>query len=524
MSGALPDGGAPQSRGSILERTARGAGWVFAWRIVTRMLGFVSTLVLVRLLSPADFGLVALATVFATTIEVVLMIGVEDQIIRTPNPKPALYHTAFTLNLLRALVIAVIVVLAAGAAARFFEAPRLEPVLVALGVLTALSGLTNIGVVDFRRELTFEKEFQLLLLPRIASIIAAIGCAFVIPGEWALVAGIAVNRVGRIVMSYAMHPYRPRLSLEAWRDLASVSLWTWALGVTGALRDRADTVVIGRVLGPAEVGIYTAGGDIATLPITEMVDPIARACMPGFAATHREGADLQETFRRIIGLTVLLGLPAGVGVSLVAPDLVFLAFGPAWMAAVPVVILIGLASAVTPVGSVSQAMLGAMTQLRTIFWICLVTMVLRIATLLAGVTHYGLAGGAAAMAFCILCEHAMLLAASVRYLRMPWRMLGSCVWRPLVATCAMAGLLWSLGLGWGPAPTEAGAAARDLLLAVPLGAISYVAVIGGLWALSGRPAGTGEHDMQMMAMRVLRNLAGRVRLRMVAAKANAGSR
>ena len=514
-------GDATAPRGSILERTARGAGWVFAWRLATRLLGFVSTLVLVRLLSPADFGLVALATVFATTIEVVLILGVEDQIIRTPNPQPSLYHTAFTLNLLRAAFIGLLVVLAAAPGARFFEAPRLEDVLIALGVLTALSGLTNIGVVDFRRELKFDKEFKLQLVPRVVSVPVTIAAAFLVPGEWALMAGIAVNRLGRVVMSYSMHPFRPRISLAAWRDLVGVSLWTWAIAVCAVLRDRADTVVVGRMLGPAPVGIYSAGSEIASLPITELVDPIARACMPGFAATLREGVNLEATFHRIIGLALLLGLPAGIGVSLVATDLVFLAYGPAWMEAVPVVTLIGLISAITPIGSISQAMLGAMTQLRTVLWIFFVTMILRAAALLIGVSQYGIAGAAGAVAFSILCEQVLLVVASMRYLRAPVAPLVACVWRPAVAAAVMAALLWSLGLGWGPDPAQAGAAARDLLLAIPIGVACYAVVLGALWVLSGRPAGSGEHDLLVVASRVLRSVMQRVRPAAIAAKADA---
>ena len=97
------------SQQSILSRTALGAGWVVAWRMLTRVLGLISTLILVRLLAPADFGLVALATSFALALDACLSIGVEDQLVRSNNPRPALYHTAFTLNLFRCLAVAALI-------------------------------------------------------------------------------------------------------------------------------------------------------------------------------------------------------------------------------------------------------------------------------------------------------------------------------------------------------------------------------------------------------------------------------
>ena len=501
----------PHPRGSILERTARGAGWVIAWRMVTRLLGFGCTLVLVRLLSPADFGLVALATAFAAALEVCIALGVEDQIIRTRDPQPVLYHTAFTLNLLRAVIIALLVVLAAAPAARFFEDARLENVLLALAALTALSGLTSIGVVDFRRDLDFDKEFKLQILPRVASIVVAIAIAFVIPGHWALIAGIAVSRVGRIVMSYAMHPYRPRLTLASWRELAGVSFWTWAIGVVSVIRDRADSVVIGRVMGPAKVGIFTAGVEIAVLPTTELVDPISRACMPGFAATMREGVSLAETYRRIIGLTALFGLPAGCGISLVAYDLVFLAYGPVWMEAAPVVALIGLASALTPLGNISNAMLGAQARLRIMFATASFTMALRILLLLWLVPSHGLFGAAVGVVISVVIEQLLGVGLGLRSVGLTLRDLASAIWRPVAAACAMAGLLWSLGLGWDGPPANAAAAAWQLLTAVSLGAACYIGTVGLLWLASGRPAGTPERDTLTMAARITGTLLRRLR-------------
>ncbi len=488
---------------SVLTRTARGAGWVIAWRLATRALGFASTLVLVRLLSPEDFGLVALAAAFAVALEVCLEIGVEEQIIRTPQPTPALYHTAFTLSLIRALLVGAMVLALAAPAAAFFGDPRLGPVLVALGLLAMADGLINVGVVDFRRDLAFDREFRFLLWPRVAGIVVTIAIAFMAPGEWALVAGIAVNRLGRVVLSYVMHPFRPRLMLAEWRALAGVSVLSWAIGVVGMARDRSDSFVIGRMMGTAEVGIFAAGAEIATLPTTELVEPVARACFPGFAASAREGADMAEAWRRIIGLSALVSLPLGTGLSLVAADLVHLAYGPAWMAAAPVVVVIGLSAAVSPLASVSQAMLGARTMLRTILCVFLLTMAVRVGLLLALTPALGLLGAALAVAASGLLDNAVQVGIAQRRLGLPPGTLPREIARPVLAAAAMAGLLWSLGLGWTGGADGAGEALWRVLMAVPLGAAFHVAVSAALWWLAGRPARSAEADLIAAVRRAL---------------------
>src|SRR3954470_12178253 len=90
---------------SILEKTARGAGWVVAWRMITRSLGLLSTLILVRLLAPTDFGLVALGSSLSVAIESFSWIGLEEGVIRHHKPTPALYDTAFTLGIVRGLAV-----------------------------------------------------------------------------------------------------------------------------------------------------------------------------------------------------------------------------------------------------------------------------------------------------------------------------------------------------------------------------------------------------------------------------------
>jgi hypothetical protein len=91
------------------------------------------------------------------------------------------------------------------------------------------------------------------------------------------------------------------------------------------------------------------------------------------------------------------------------------------------------------------------------------------------------------------------------------RNLATAIWRPVVAACAMAGLLWSLNLGWDGPPTHAGAAAWQLLTAVSLGVACYVGTIGLLWLASGLPAGTPERDTLTVAGRILGPLLRRLR-------------
>jgi O-antigen/teichoic acid export membrane protein len=141
--------------------------------------------------------------------------------------------------------------------------------------------------------------------------------------------------------SYLMHPYRPRLGLAAWRQLASFSIWSWAISIAIMIRDRVDEFVIGRLLGIAQVGVYSVGAEIGLTPTYELAAPLSRACFSGFASAIRSDADIVSTYLRILASVMLVVLPIGTGLTLVAAPLVILAFGPAWSGAINVVRILG---------------------------------------------------------------------------------------------------------------------------------------------------------------------------------------
>jgi len=496
-----------EDHASILAKTARGTGWVVAWRMITRTLGLLSTLVLVRLLAPADFGLVALASSFAVSIEAFSWIGIEEGVIRHTEPSPALYDTAFTLSVLRGIVIGLLIAAAAYPGAAFFGEPRLAHVVLALAASAFVETLTNIGTVEFRRDFTFQKEFQLWLLPRIISIVLAILLAAVFRTYWALIAGILSNQVLRVVFSYRMHPYRPRLALGAWRQLAGYSAWNSAIAGLGVLRSRADTILIGRVLDATHVGYYSVGYEIAELPVTELISPLTRAAFTGFAAAQRAEVDAGQTWLRLVAAMALLTLPAGIGMSAVAGPLIALAFGSGWNQAVPVVQVLGVAFCLTVFGMVSQTLFLAQGSMRTSAVITLAAVLVRVVLLAALVPLYGLPGAAVAAAIGIVAEQAFSAAFAMRSLRLSaFRDVVPRVWRGVLATAIMAAVLSWTGLGWQGAPGNAAyGPVLALAGAAAAGVLTYGVALAGLWWAGGRPEGP-ERDIATLARLALRRV------------------
>lgn len=485
--------------GSIQGRIFSGAGWIVGWRMATRGLGLISTLVLARLLLPSDFGMVALATSFAQAIEAMSFLGVEDALVREHRPDRRFYDTGFTLNLLRGLAMAALLVGLAGPAAEWFAEPRLVPVIYVLALAAAVDGLGNIGVVEFRRDFAFHREFVLLILPRLASIVLMVGAALLWRSYWALVVGILAMRFLRVALSYRMHPYRPRLSLSAWRGLIGYSLWSWFVALAVMVRERSSAFLIGRMLGTGPLGVFTVGADLAALPTSELVEPLSRAAFSGFAAARNQGEPAGEIYLRVVAATALLTLPAGIGTSLVADPLVRLAFGPNWVEAIPLVQVLAVAGAATVFGYIGWTLFSAHALLRTVLAVTLAAAATRVLLLVALLPTLGVLGAAVAVTVSIVVEDALYVGLTFRRFGVRAAGLLAHVWRGLLAASCMAAVLVWAGLGWTTMEAGPGELAIRLALAVALGGTVYVGVLLLAWIASGRPAGAEADAVALLA-------------------------
>jgi O-antigen/teichoic acid export membrane protein len=280
--------------------------------------------------------------------------------------------------------------------------------------------------------------------------------------------------------------------VKAWRGLAGYSIWTWLLSLAVLLRDRSESLMLGRLANLSSVGFYAVGAEIAALPTTELIEPIGRAAFSGFAAARQATADVGETYLRLIGSAALLTLPAGVGLSLVAAPLVTLAFGAGWEQAVPVLRILSLSATAMVLGHLSQHLLSAHALLGRLVGITLAGAAVRIVLLALLIPPFGLTGAALAAGTAVLLEQFVTVATALRRFHVSTGRLFACVWRPAAGVIVMALVLGFTRLGWSDN--------TGLLVLVEgtiAGAVTYILTLVACWQFAGRPAGA-ETDILAM--------------------------
>ncbi len=482
--GATPPAPAP----SLARQVAKGAVWMVAIRFASRTLGLISTLVIARILVPADFGLVAMAGAFANSVDSLSAVGLREALIRHPDVAGELYDAAFTMQAVRGLFTGAIVAMAAPFAAQWFGEPRVAPMLLVLGALAAAAGFENIAVAEFQRNFRFDMEFALQILPRVLQVATAIVAALLLHSYWALLIAIAVAQLSRLVATYAVHPHRPRLTLARWRDLLGFSFWTWMTSLANVVWQRADAFIVAPALGAATFGLYTLAWEVGRLPVTEIIAPVAGALFPGFAEARRRGDTDTLAPMAVIAFLTLLAAPLAIAISAAAGPVVVVLLGPRWIAASPLVAVLAITCALAPLTWISGSLLTASGRVARYFVVLTVGALVRVAML-----TYAVRGGhllevvwwaVASVAFIVVGYVVALRRAGELQLRDG---LGGLT-RTFVASLVSLAALWVTGLGWrATTPTATLAAFLDGTRTGLFGIAVFTLVVGLLWRLAGKP-------------------------------------
>ena len=487
---------------AIGKSVATGALWMIALKVIERSIGVISTTILARLLIPADFGLVAMAMALFAILELSGQFGFDHAILRKQDATRSQLDTAWTLTICHGLLSGLVLALLAAPAAQFFNEPRLEHIVHVLAVIAVVQSFENIGIMLFRKDLKFRKDFNFFLAKKLIAFACTVSLAFAFKSYWALVGGILASRTAGVILSYVVHPYRPRLSFSATRELLGFSKWVLLTGILGYFRTRGPDFILGRLAGAGSVGVFRVANELATLPTTELMFPIARAAYPGYAKVAHDRDALKQAYLAVQGSIIMLTLPAGVGIVMLADPFVKALLGFNWLEAIPLIQILGLYGALRVFQTTNNAIFNVLGKP---YWntSLMVLELLSVLPLLGWLIYSGHAIESAAWSYvvgsAIVVPCAVILIS--RVLRLSFRDRLRITWRPVLGAALMAlALEWlirTLGL-----PTSTLEAVWTLLIAVPLGALVFGITVLGVWYAVGKPNGTERKLLSLLLERL----------------------
>lgn len=480
-----------EASGDLNRKMARGAAWLVLFKLADRAIGFVSTLILARILVPEDFGIVAMGTSMLGALEMLSAFNFDIALIQNPRALRRHYDTAWTFQLLFALFTALMMCALAIPAAHFFAEPRVTWLMVALGLCSAIRGFDNIGVVAFQKDLELHKEFKLGMIKRLAGFVVTIVAAFALRNYWALVLGMLTLRLVGCALSYRMHLYRPRWSLEAARELFQFSVWLLLNNALIFLNNRGSDFLIGRLGGPASLGLYALSYELANLPTTELVFPIQRAVFPGYSRIASDPIQLREAFLKVLSVVAIVTVPAGALIGLLANPLVLTLLGPRWLGAVPLIEVLALFGIVRSLHGPNGSIYLALGRPHAVAGLQGLQLFIAVGLMLQWIPVHGVIGAAWAILVGALIAMGVNFAMVLRAIQLPFGRFVAALWRPSVAVVGMALLLRQIE----PSGQISAVAPHGLTTAVILvvqattGVVCYLLAVLLLWFVCRCPPG-----------------------------------
>ncbi len=474
--------------GGLSGKLAKGAAWVAATRLLINLLGLANTLLLARLLTPADFGVVAIAGTVSFIVTSLTELSLAQSLIQHRNPEEEHFHSVWTLNLARSAILTVLILALAWPVAWFYSDPRIAPLMIAVGAGAFLTGALNPKLIIFQRNLVFWQDFVLNVSQKVVGLAVAVTIALLLRNYWAIVSGILAAQACAVVCSFLLIPYRPKLQLRRAKELLSFSIWLSLGQAINTINWRSDHLAIGYFLGNAPLGYYTIGDTLAVLPTREATAPLAQTLFPGFSRINDDPVRLRSAYQRAQTLLCAVALPLGFGFALIAKPMVLLTMGEAWLPTVMIIQFLSGIFALQTLASSLQPLAMAMGATRSLFTRDMINFGIRIPFLIAGMIFYGIPGVIVARCISGTASTIINMAMVKRLLSLSITAQLMANARALTSTVAMVALvtLWDRWIGEG---TDPGFLISKILILFVAAASVYLATTVGLWLLAGRPVG-----------------------------------
>lgn len=457
-----------------------------AARLMTRLIDLLSMLILTRILQPADFGLVAIAASLSALMEAILELPINQALLRLPAITRAHYDTAFTIGLIRGVVLMGVLMGAAVPMAHLYHDGRLLPLICFLALSPFARGIMSPRMAEFQKHLNFRRDFAIEITGKGVSFVAGMTIAFTTHSYWAIAINSVLYSIVMMAESYRLAPYHPRLSLKEYHTFHDFIGWMTIAQVVSAINWQFERLLFGKLRSQTTLGFFTTASDITNIPFLALFGPMARPLLATFSHFNDDRPKLAASYQKASAAMVAIGLPLLIGESLVSERTVRVIAGPEWSAAAPMIKWLALSLTPALFTLPTMSLLMAKGQTRTVLRRNVLEFSIKGPLLVAGVMLAGFWGvvGArfvaelAADLYCLTVVRS-LTGLTIRAQFYSWRY-------SAIGALGMALVVPRLE-PFLPSMDEWGRAFFGLAVCGIVGALSYMIIVFAAWTLTGRP-------------------------------------
>ena len=442
---------------NIRLRMVQSISWSIAGNWAIRGIGVLKMILLARILSPHDFGVIGAALLAINCLGVFSDVGIGAALIQKRDVDREDLDTAWTMTIARGILLFGLLFATAGPLADYFSQPDLKTVFRVIAVCFVLEGFTNIGILFFQRDIDFKQKVRLDVISDLAGSISAVLLALILKDFWAIVWASVIWRMIYFGLSFRLHPYRPRLCWDRKRaaHLIHFGKHVFWISIVTFVVTNGDDALVGRLLGLDLLGYYTMAYAIANLPVTSLCETLGRISFPVYSQMQDDRKRVREAFQKIFESALMILLPLTALIMMFAEDFIAVFLGDRWlpMAGVLRVLCLlglfrGLSNVIAPVHlAINHPEIQSRNKT--------VELVVFSLLIYPVTTRWGLIGAGWAVSAVYLVGLIMDVEALSRLLKDVPHVITTALRGPLVATAGMiltARLAATVSVGWDPLP------------------------------------------------------------------------
>ena len=313
-----------------------------AFRVFTQILSLVKLIILANMLEIVDLGLLGVGLLMMQVLTTFSQTGFQAALIQKKDDVDDYLDTAWTLGIIRGIVLFTVLYFAAPYVAML----RVEPekvdltirIVRVIGISFLLGGLRNPGVVYFKKDLEFNKQFAYQICGKLADIAVSITIVLVYRTVWAIVFGRLTGAVINLAAGYLMHHHRPRFRFDLHKagELWHFGRWIFAGTVLTFLLTVGDDLFVWGFLGPASLALYQMAYRFCTIPVKEVTNVISQVTFPAYSKLQDDLPRLKEAYLKVLKFTAFLSVPVAGLIFIFARDFVTLFLKQEWQPIIPV--------------------------------------------------------------------------------------------------------------------------------------------------------------------------------------------
>lgn len=317
---------------SLKKKAAKGAAWVLLEQICVQGLNFGLGIALARLLTPDDYGSVALVMVFVTVAQVIVVSGMGQALVQKKDADDLDFSTVFYLSLGVSVVLYAVLFCAAPSVAAFYGIDELRPVLRVLALNLVMYAVNSVQSAELLREMRFDVSFRIALVTSLSSAAVGLTLAFRGFGVWAIVWSSVLSSAAGVVARWLFIRWRPRLafSFARLRPLYGFGWKMMASSLVYAALNNLYGVLIGRFHSRADLAFVNKGRNLPDMFKNNLCVALTEASFPALSRMQDEPARLLEAVRRVMSINAFAVLPSLALMAMCARDLILFLYGPQW--------------------------------------------------------------------------------------------------------------------------------------------------------------------------------------------------